>query len=146
MTKLTHGTEFKRVRNQLRFTQSQMAEALVIDRSYLSQIENGRKIPSNSLIRRLEMLDSQQPSNDFSTIEEPSSRYGDAAQAAGSMVTFSPGHDPTSPTPNPNRADCERHFRRWLDHAQSEPGMIGYTWVMLQKHFTPEPPESKKER
>ena len=44
------------VRNSLGWTQEKMAREMLIDRAYLSQIENGRREPSERLIQSMEKL------------------------------------------------------------------------------------------
>lgn len=53
---LTHQNTFRSVRKKLGKNQAEMAILLRIDRSYLSQIENGRVNPSEKIVENLNAL------------------------------------------------------------------------------------------
>lgn len=143
----------RNLRKSYGLSQERFANRLGISRDYLSQLENGRE-PSRALKTLIETFERSGIGDADSVGNYRQGRPRDSVieeEQASPMVSFAPGQQPGNPAPQPTRADCERHFRRWLDRAENEPGMIGYTWVMLQKHFSPDPgpepgPHGKEQR
>lgn len=40
-----------------------------------------------------------------------------------------------TPRAEPTVEMCQEHFRQFLERAAQEPGGLGFTWQILQKHF-----------
>ena len=60
------GLKFKRKRKSLGLTQSEFSRLLGITQGYLSEVENGVKISSDTLLLLLEHINKSQEEIDFS--------------------------------------------------------------------------------
>lgn len=121
----------RKLRKSYGLSQALFARRLGISRDYLSQLERGRE-PGPSLSRLVSAMERSGIGNAPSSAQSAKLAESAGAEHSAKLSPFPEGR-PREPT----RADCEAAFRRWLDYAERTPGMIGYTWVMLQRDFTP---------
>ncbi len=104
---------FKRVRAKSGLSQEKMALKLMIERTYLSGIENGKKLPSERLINAINLVAKSLP--DVYKVDEDGERYEASSE--------------------PDRGDCETYFDAFLDKAENVGGAIGWTYIELQESF-----------
>lgn len=50
---MTFGQKLRELRNERQMTQPELAEAMGIEQSYLSKLENGKSLPSNDVLNRI---------------------------------------------------------------------------------------------
>ncbi len=109
--KLLHST-----RKRLGWTQTRLAKALGLDRSYLSQLENysqyGREI-DEFYLERLALLEREQGST-------PADKLPLTA---------------TGPHRAPAESACLEYFMKFLKTCRGEPARLGWTWIELRERF-----------
>jgi len=67
---------FRRTREKLRKSQENMAVLLSIDRSYLSQIESGKKTPSEKIVKKLTELVVEKTTDGENVLKDDTVHYG----------------------------------------------------------------------
>lgn len=115
----------RKLRNQLGFSQTEMAERMGITRSYYSSLETGKAEPSDTLARMLGLIDALEEGG---RLAEPRREYGGGRE----LVAISEEHAP-APAP-PDRRRCERLVRDYLDAAEKR-GALAHAWFVLRKNL-----------
>ncbi|MEM0967696.1 MAG: helix-turn-helix transcriptional regulator [Verrucomicrobiota bacterium] len=121
-------------RRRMGLNQSQMAQRLSIDRTYLSSIETGRKVPSDPLTERILVL-AQSANVDLpetlkERVSEMAARYGFTRARTEDPMQVGPRGEPT-------RANIELIVRDYLDAAEAASGGLGHAYHKLRKVCDP---------
>jgi transcriptional regulator with XRE-family HTH domain len=122
-----------RIRQITGWTQSDIAQRALVDRSYISQIESGKKEPSRRLGEKIMIL-AMQAGVELS--------QEDVTEYTGLVQEYRPLYDQTRPKkiiPDTiGRDEIEEHLRNYLDVAEQVPGGLGYAWGMARKYLDPD--------
>ena len=109
-TKTEKAKQLREVRHRLQWTQQQMAEALGLDASYLSQLENGRRKLDDWYLKKAGEFERSRATNIF----------GKATPETYSMQT--------------SAESCISYLTRFLATCK-EPAQVVWTYVELQQRF-----------
>lgn len=71
MTDLTPGQRIRQVRTSLGLTQVEFAKAIGITQPFLANVEGDKKIPSDTLIKFVELIATLQPTHDWIKLNAP---------------------------------------------------------------------------
>lgn len=116
-TKINFPERIERLWKNSGLTQQELADRLLIDRSYLNRLMKGKKQPSDRLWHQITLLEK---------LGVPQGHY--FQEEATHMIV--------NETSEPTRDNCEEHLRRYLDRAETIAGGVGHAWVQLQLHFS----------
>lgn len=110
VTKTEKAKQLREVRHRLQWTQQQMAEALGLDASYLSQLENGRRKLDDWYLKKAGEFEKSKTTNIF----------GKATPESYSMQS--------------SAESCIAYLTRFLATCK-EPAQVVWTYVELQQRF-----------
>jgi transcriptional regulator with XRE-family HTH domain len=110
MIKIEKAKQLREMRRRLDWTQQQMAEALGLDPSYLSQLENGRRKLDDWYLKKAGEFEKAKTSNIFGAVTPESFSLQSTAEACLSYLTQF-------------LATCK------------DPAKVVWTYVELQEHF-----------
>jgi transcriptional regulator with XRE-family HTH domain len=110
MNNVEKGNQLRDFRKRLDYTQHQMADALGLDSTYLSQLENGRRDVDEWYLRKAEEL--------LATFEQ-------TRKASEVPVWKIQGI----------RGKCHLYLDKVLDACNSDEDRLAWTCVELQRHF-----------
>ena len=102
--------QLREMRRRLDWTQQQMAEALGLDPSYLSQLENGRRKLDDWYLKKAGEFEKTKTTNIFGTITPESFSMQSTAES------------------------CLAYLKQFLSTCK-DPAKIVWTYVELQEHF-----------
>ena len=138
--------QFRATRRLLGLNQTAMAERLMIDRSYLSQIETGKRKPSNRLVESLLIID---PVNeDVDKVHKQLTNLGYSSNAACAQKENEelPGYRKRGKPMRiqeeyqiPKAIDLQSvdqvidYLRPWMDEAAKNPNVAPYIVAQLKK-------------
>jgi transcriptional regulator with XRE-family HTH domain len=108
--KIEKAKQLREMRRRLEWTQQQMAEALGLDPSYLSQLENGRRKLDDWYLKKAGEFEKTKATNIF----------GNAASESYSMQFTA--------------ESCLAYLRQFLATCK-DPAKVAWTYVELQQHF-----------
>jgi transcriptional regulator with XRE-family HTH domain len=107
--------KLKAARNRLKWNQEQMAHALGLDRSYLSQLETGARTIKPWVLDRVEVIERGVNAG----VEKPMAFVETSQQSQhGSLLT-----------------QCREHLNAFLDKCGADPAKLGWTLVELRRKF-----------
>ena len=132
---------FRAVRSELKLTQQQLAQALLLSRNYIAQIEMGAREPTVRVVNALEQLvDRQRARSTNHPAREEGLKAGDKRHRIEEpQLAYSGGvasRIPQRRAPS-TRADCEDYFRSLLDAADlgDDPNAFPVIHDRLKKEF-----------
>ena len=108
--KIEKAKQLREMRRRLEWTQQQMAEALGLDPSYLSQLENGRRKLDDWYLKKAGEFEKTKTTNIFGSVTPESFSLQSTAEACISYLTQF-------------LATCK------------DPAKVVWTYVELQEHF-----------
>jgi transcriptional regulator with XRE-family HTH domain len=112
LTNVEKGKLLREARQRLGLTQEEMAKALGLDKTYLSQFENGHREIDSFYLRRAEEIEKSKKVND--AIGEQSGTKYDAESI---------------------QAKCHGHLSGWLKQCAGNEHELSWTFVELQRRF-----------
>lgn len=154
---------FRAIRRRLGLNQTAMAERLMIDRSYLSQIETGKRKPSNRLVESLLIIDPVNENVDKVHKQLAELGYPSDAGSAQKVNEEQPGYRKRGEPMRireeyqlPREIDLQsvdqviEYLQPWMDQAAKNPNVAPYILAQLKKALPHEDislfnPSSKKE-
>jgi transcriptional regulator with XRE-family HTH domain len=108
--------KLKAARTRLKWNQKQMADAIGLDRSYLSQLENGERTIRPWILDRVEVIEREQR---LSAVEKSMSLAETSEQSQhGALLT-----------------QCREHLNAFLETCEDDAARIGWTLVELRRKF-----------
>jgi DNA-binding XRE family transcriptional regulator len=110
MIKTEKARQLREMRRRLEWTQQQMAEALGLDPSYLSQLENGRRKLDDWYLKKAGEFEKTKTSNIFGNVTPESFSLQSTAES------------------------CMAYLKQFLATCK-DPAKIVWTYVELQQHF-----------
>lgn len=110
MIKTEKARQLREMRRRLEWTQQQMAEALGLDPSYLSQLENGRRKLDDWYLKKAGEFEKTKSSNIFGSVTPESFSMQSTAES------------------------CMAYLKQFLATCK-DPAKIVWTYVELQQHF-----------
>ena len=108
--KMEKAKQLREMRRRLDWTQQQMAEALGLDPSYLSQLENGRRKLDDWYLKKAGEFEKSKTANIFGSVTPESYSLQSTAES------------------------CVTYLKQFLSTCQ-DPAKIVWTYVELQEHF-----------
>jgi DNA-binding XRE family transcriptional regulator len=108
--KMEKAKQLREMRRRLDWTQQQMAEALGLDPSYLSQLENGRRKLDDWYLKKAGEFEKSKTANIFGSVTPESYSLQSTAES------------------------CVTYLKQFLGTCQ-DPAKIVWTYVELQEHF-----------
>jgi transcriptional regulator with XRE-family HTH domain len=116
----------KLLRKRRGLTQAEFAKVIHLDRSYLSQLERGRRPIQPWLMERIEVLEKEDVYSVNMPTVSPSGQDG-----AGARVQVQEVPSPYLPSPE----SCVNYLRAFLEKCKQDPAKIAWTYVELTEHF-----------
>src|ERR1700722_8252255 len=108
--KMEKAKQLREMRRRLDWTQQQMAEALGLDPSYLSQLENGRRKLDDWYLKKAGEFEKSKTANIFGSVTPESYSLQSTAES------------------------CVTYLKQFLGTCK-DPAKIVWTYVELQEHF-----------
>lgn len=108
--KIEKAKQLREMRRRLEWTQQQMAEALGLDPSYLSQLENGRRKLDDWYLKKAGEFEKTKTANIFGSVPPESYSMESTAES------------------------CLAYLKQFLATCK-EPAKVVWTYVELQQHF-----------
>lgn len=138
----TIGELLKSTRQKMSLNQSDMASVIGCERSYLSQIETGRKLPGELTYSKI-VSSALKAGVEWDTSKIPTKSTTDRYDSRSAILL---GNEDAAHAHYPNkqaeghempRKACEEYLKEYLDAAQEHPIGMYIAWIQITRNLDP---------
>lgn len=119
----------RRLRGEAGLTQTQMADALVIGRSYYNRIEKGAREPSPRLVQQVNLI--ERHGVHLLHTDALKSEHNMNRRVRDVLREDEASYHPADST----ERECRQYFDRYIRRATRIPGALGHALVQMKLHL-----------